>query len=46
MPNKRRIIIIAGPNGAAKTTFAREYLMKMSRHKAQKQFVPFVARNP
>jgi ABC-type Mn2+/Zn2+ transport system ATPase subunit len=46
MPKQRRIIIIAGPNGAGKTTFAREYLLKVSRHKAQKQFVPFVARNP
>jgi predicted ABC-type ATPase len=28
MPDKKRIIIIAGPNGTGKTTFAREYLMK------------------
>jgi predicted ABC-type ATPase len=28
MPKKQRIIIIAGPNGAGTTTFAREYLLK------------------
>ena len=28
MPKRRRIIIIAGPTGAGKTTFAREYLLK------------------
>lgn len=28
MAKKQRIIIIAGPNGVGKTTFAREYLLK------------------
>src|ERR1051326_844595 len=28
MPKRRQIIIIAGPNGVGKTTFAREYLVK------------------
>ena len=28
MPKRKRIIIVAGPTGAGKTTFAREYLLK------------------
>jgi tRNA A37 threonylcarbamoyladenosine biosynthesis protein TsaE len=35
---ERRIIIIAGSNGAGKTTFAREFLQEGSHEKNQKGY--------